>query len=59
MGVATNRAKYFISVAHSNKHLQFLDSLHLKNVILNGTKSKFEKQFSSQLSLLNDVSFIR
>ena len=59
MGVATNRAKYFISVSHSNQHLQFLDSLHLKKVILNETKSKFEKQFSSQLSLLNDSSFIR
>ncbi|MGV7106558.1 putative DNA modification/repair radical SAM protein [Flavobacterium sp. U410] len=59
MGVATNRAKYFITVANPNKHLQFLDSMHLKTVILNETKSKFEKQFSSQLSLLNDHSFLR
>ncbi|WP_130735691.1 putative DNA modification/repair radical SAM protein [Flavobacterium sp. J27] len=59
MGGATNRAKYFITVANTNKYLQYLDSVHLKKVILNETKSKFEKQFSTQMSLLNDTAFLR
>ncbi|MFV8392300.1 putative DNA modification/repair radical SAM protein [Flavobacterium sp. LB2P6] len=59
MGVASNRAKYFITVANVNKSLQFLDSINLKNIILNETKSKFENPFSNQLTLLNDDSFLR
>lgn len=59
MGVALNRAKFFISVVNSNKYLQYLDSPLLKNLLLSETKSKFEKPFSTQLSLLNDTSFIR
>ncbi|MEZ4854268.1 putative DNA modification/repair radical SAM protein [Flavobacterium sp.] len=59
MGVALNRAKYFISVLHNTKHLQYLDSPFLKELLLNETKSKFEKPFSKQLSLLNDTSFLR
>lgn len=59
MGVATNRAKYFISVANENKSLQFLEAVNLKNIILGDTKSKFENPFSNQLTLLNDDSFLR
>ena len=59
MGVATNRAKYFIVVANYNKSLLHLDSLHLRNLIVGDTKSKFENPFSNQTSLLNDDTFIR
>jgi len=59
IGVATNRAKYFIVVANANKSVGFLDAVNLKGLILNETKSKFENPFSNQLSLLNDDSFLR
>ncbi|MCG9792101.1 putative DNA modification/repair radical SAM protein [Flavobacterium algicola] len=59
MGVATNRAKFFIKVASENKSLQFLDAVNLKELIINETKSKFENPFSNQLSLLNDATFLR
>ena len=59
MGVATNRAKYFIVVANYNKDVLHLDSLKLRNMIVGDTKSKFENPFSNQLSLLNDDTFIR
>lgn len=59
MGVATNRAKYFVVVANSNKNLIHLDSVHLKSLIVGDTKSKFENPFSNQTSLLNDDTFLR
>lgn len=59
MGVATNRAKYFVTVANFNKDLMHLDSLHLKTLIVGDTKSKFENPFSNQTSLLNDDTFLR
>lgn len=59
MGVAINRARYFISVSNENSHLKFLHALNLKEIILTDMKSKFENPFSNQLSLLNDTTFLR
>lgn len=59
IGVAINRARYFISVSNENSHLKFLNALNLKEIILTDTRSKFEKPFSNQLSLLNDATFLR
>lgn len=59
IGVSTNRAKYFITVANANRSLDFLDAVNLKDIILKDTRSKFENPFSNQLSLLNDDSFLR
>lgn len=59
IGVSTNRAKYFISVSNENTHLKFLNALNLKEIILGDMKSKFEKPFDNQLSLLNDTTFLR
>ncbi len=59
IGVSINRARYFISVNNENAHLKFLNALNLKEIILSDTKSKFEKPFSNQTSLLNDNSFLR
>ena len=59
IGVATNRAKYFISVNNENIHLKFLNALNLKEIILTNTKSKFENPFNNQTTLLNDTSFLR
>ena len=59
IGVAVNRARYFISVSNENAHLKFLNALNLKEIILSDTKSKFEKPFDNQLSLLNDTAFVR
>ena len=59
IGVSINRAKYFISVSNENTHLKFLNALNLKEIILGDMKSKFEKPFDNQLSLLNDTTFLR
>jgi len=59
IGVSINRAKYFISVSNENTHLKFLNALNLKEIILSDMKSKFEKPFDNQLSLLNDTTFLR
>ncbi|WP_426062779.1 putative DNA modification/repair radical SAM protein [Flavobacterium sp. DSP2-3-1] len=59
IGVSINRAKYFISVSNENAHLKFLNALNLKEIILSDMKSKFEKPFDNQLSLLNDATFLR
>ena len=59
IGVAINRARYFISVSNENIHLKFLNALNLKEIILTDMKSKFEKPFDNQLSLLNDATFLR
>ena len=59
IGVSINRAKYFISVSNENTHLKFLNALNLKEIILSDIKSKFEKPFDNQTSLLNDTTFIR
>lgn len=59
IGIAVNRARYFISVSNENSHLKFLNALNLKEIILTDMKSKFEKPFSTQTSLLNDTTFLR
>ena len=59
IGVSVNRSKYFISVSNENTHLKFLNALNLKEIILGDMKSKFEKPFDNQLSLLNDTTFLR
>lgn len=59
IGVSVNRARYFISVSNENAHLKFLNALNLKEIILTDMKSKFEKPFSNQTSLLNDTTFLR
>ena len=59
IGVSVNRARYFISVSNENTHLKFLNALNLKEIILTDMKSKFEKPFSNQTSLLNDTTFLR
>ena len=59
IGVSINRARYFISVSNENVHLKFLNALNLKEIILSDTKSKFEKPFDNQTSLLNDLTFLR
>ena len=59
IGVSINRARYFISVSNENAHLKFLNALNLKEIILSDTKSKFEKPFNNQTSLLNDTTFLR
>ncbi|WP_338377443.1 putative DNA modification/repair radical SAM protein [uncultured Flavobacterium sp.] len=59
IGVAVNRAKYFITVSNENTYLKFLNAVNLKEIILSDTKSKFEKPFDNQLSLLNDTTFLR
>ena len=38
---------------------RFLNALNLKEIILSDMKSKFEKPFDNQLSLLNDTTFLR
>lgn len=59
IGVSINRARYFISVSNENTHLKFLNALNLKEIILTDIKSKFEKPFDNQTSLLNDATFLR
>lgn len=59
IGISVNRARYFISVSNENSHLKFLNALNLKEIILTDMKSKFEKPFSNQTSLLNDTTFLR
>ena len=59
IGVSINRARYFISVSNENVHLKFLNALNLKEIILSDTKSKFEKPFDNQTSLLNDLTFLQ
>ncbi|MGV3695891.1 putative DNA modification/repair radical SAM protein [Flavobacterium sp.] len=59
IGVSVNRARYFISVSGENAHLKFLNALNLKEIILTDIKSKFEKPFDNQTSLLHDATFLR
>ncbi len=51
MGVATNRAKYFVEFDAQNEFTKHLDERHFRNIILNGMQSKFQNPFSQQLSL--------
>ena len=51
MGVATNRAKYFIEFETQNIFNKYIDEQHFRKIILNGMKSKFQNPFSEQLTL--------
>ncbi len=51
IGVAYNRAKHFIRCADSPRYINEPDSLHIKNVILSETNSKYLKVAQNQLSL--------
>ena len=53
IGVATNRAQFFIESSNNSK-LSFLQNMNLKNIILTQTKSKFDNPFSAQLKLFDD-----
>lgn len=51
MGVAVNRAKFFIDFSASNPFLKHLDTVYLRQIILKNSQSKYKKDFSQQLSL--------
>lgn len=51
MGVALNRAKFFIEFNSQNSFNQFIDSKNFRQIILNGMKSKWQNPFSQQLTL--------
>lgn len=51
MGVATNRAKYFIDFSGKNPFLNNLTNYNLRQIVLSETKSKFQKTTGTQLSL--------
>lgn len=51
IGIAVNRAKYFITCDSREKELKDLTSEQLKQVIIKTSQSKFRKELSPQLSL--------
>ena len=51
MGVATNRAKYFVEFEAQNIFNKYIDDFNFRKIILQGMKSKFQNPFSEQLSL--------
>jgi len=51
IGIATNRAKYFITCDSREKELKDLSSERLKQIILKNSHSKYTKDLSPQLSL--------
>lgn len=51
MGVATNRAKYFIEFENQNIFNRLIDEQNFRQIVLNGMKSKWQNPFSEQLSL--------
>ena len=51
MGVAINRAKYFVEFSPQNVFNQLIDENNFRQIILNGMKSKWQNPFSQQLSL--------
>lgn len=51
MGVATNRAKYFIEFESQNIFNKLIDEQNFRQIVLNGMKSKWQNPFSEQLSL--------
>jgi putative DNA modification/repair radical SAM protein len=53
MGVALNRAKYFILCNSNDWERRDLDAARIKGMILQSGNSKFKKQYSNQLSLFN------
>lgn len=51
IGVATNRAKFFIEFDAENRYNAYIDKVNFRQMILNGTRSKWKSPFSQQLSL--------
>lgn len=51
MGVATNRARYFIEFDSPNVYNRLLDEYHFRSIILRGIKSKNKDVLGQQLSL--------
>jgi len=51
IGIAFNRAKYFVTCDSREKELRDLSSENLKSIILQNSQSKFRKDLSNQLSL--------
>ncbi|SDR73931.1 putative DNA modification/repair radical SAM protein [Christiangramia echinicola] len=51
IGIAVNRAKYFITCDSREKELKDLTSEELKQLIIKNSQSKFRKELSPQLSL--------
>ncbi|WP_034691173.1 putative DNA modification/repair radical SAM protein [Kaistella palustris] len=51
IGVAVNRAKFFVEFESQNIFTKYIDDQNLRKIILNGMKSKFQNPFSEQLSL--------
>ncbi|MCH4821787.1 putative DNA modification/repair radical SAM protein [Gramella lutea] len=51
IGIAMNRAKYFITCDSREKELKDLSSENLKSIILQNSQSKFRKDINNQLSL--------
>ena len=53
IGIAYNRARYFITCDSNTFEKRDLSSLQIKGLILQNSNSKFRKDYSSQLSLFN------
>lgn len=51
MGVATNRAKYFVEFESQNVFTKYIDDFNFRKIILQGMKSKFQNPHSQQLTL--------
>lgn len=51
MGVAVNRAKFFVEFDAANIHNKWIDDVNFRQIILNGMSSKWQSPFSQQLSL--------
>jgi len=51
LGASVNRAKYFIDFSYGNPFLKHLTDLNLRKLIISGSQSKFQNQFSQQLTL--------
>lgn len=51
MGVAVNRAKFFVEFDSHNLFTKYIDDQNFRKIILNGMKSKFANPFSEQLTL--------
>lgn len=51
IGVSYNKAKYFIVCGQDYSELKYLNSSHLKEVILSKTTSKYQEHYNQQLKL--------
>lgn len=51
MGVAVNRAKYFVEFESTNIFNRFIDEQNFRKIILSGMSSKYQNPFSQQLTL--------